>query len=91
MNTTALAGDRQDAALDNIDPLEAERYTALADLYVLDVGCGGGILSESMARLDARVHGSDVVQRNIAIACEHAAGSGLDVRYEQATVGGAPA
>jgi 2-polyprenyl-6-hydroxyphenyl methylase/3-demethylubiquinone-9 3-methyltransferase len=50
------------------------------------VGCGGGILAESMARLGARVHGIDVVARNIAIAAGHARGSGLDICYETVTV-----
>ena len=54
----------------------------LRGLCVVDIGCGGGILSESMARLGATVHGIDVVDRNIVIAREHAGGSGLDVRYE---------
>jgi len=44
----------------------------LRELRLLDVGCGGGILSESMARLGAEVHGIDVVERNIAIARAHA-------------------
>ncbi|MFK8014339.1 MAG: bifunctional 2-polyprenyl-6-hydroxyphenol methylase/3-demethylubiquinol 3-O-methyltransferase UbiG [Gammaproteobacteria bacterium] len=43
----------------------------LAGLRVLDVGCGGGILSESMAALGADVHGIDVVEKNIAIASAH--------------------
>jgi 2-polyprenyl-6-hydroxyphenyl methylase/3-demethylubiquinone-9 3-methyltransferase len=53
----------------------------LAGLRVLDVGCGGGILSESMARLGATVTGIDVVARNVAIASRHAASGGLDVDY----------
>jgi 2-polyprenyl-6-hydroxyphenyl methylase/3-demethylubiquinone-9 3-methyltransferase len=59
----------------------------LQGVEVLDVGCGGGILSESMARLGARVHGIDVVERNVAIACAHArvAPDSLDVRYETVT------
>ena len=65
---------------------EPGKNTPLAGLEVLDVGCGGGILSESMARLGARVHGIDVVERNIAIAAGHAADSGLEVRYETCTV-----
>jgi len=54
----------------------------LAGLTVLDIGCGGGLLSEAMARLGARVHGIDVGERNIAVAQAHAAGSGLDITYE---------
>ena len=54
----------------------------LAGLDILDIGCGGGILSESMAALGARVHGIDVVEKNIYIARRHAAQSGLDINYE---------
>ncbi|NPU91995.1 MAG: bifunctional 2-polyprenyl-6-hydroxyphenol methylase/3-demethylubiquinol 3-O-methyltransferase UbiG [Gammaproteobacteria bacterium] len=48
---------------------------------VLDIGCGGGILSESLARLGARVTGVDLAERNIRIAQQHAAQSGLDIDY----------
>ncbi|MCB1739289.1 MAG: bifunctional 2-polyprenyl-6-hydroxyphenol methylase/3-demethylubiquinol 3-O-methyltransferase UbiG [Gammaproteobacteria bacterium] len=54
----------------------------LQGLRVLDVGCGGGILSEAMARLGAEVHGIDVVQRNIEIARLHARQSSLAIRYD---------
>ena len=54
----------------------------LTDLEILDIGCGGGILSEAMAKLGARVHGIDVTPRNIFIAEQHAQDSGLDLRYE---------
>lgn len=57
----------------------------LQGLRVLDIGCGGGLLSEAMARLGARVHGIDVVDRNIAIAQDHAEGQNLDLRYELVT------
>ncbi len=46
-------------------------------LRVLDVGCGGGILSESMARLGADVHGIDVSDENVAVAAAHAASDPL--------------
>lgn len=57
----------------------------LIDLDVLDVGCGGGILSEAIARLGARVHGIDVVAKSIAVAQHHADISSLPVCYEAAT------
>jgi 2-polyprenyl-6-hydroxyphenyl methylase/3-demethylubiquinone-9 3-methyltransferase len=56
----------------------------LAGLAAVDVGCGGGILAESLARMGASVHGVDVVGRNIDIALHHARGRGLDVHYESA-------
>lgn len=56
--------------------------TPLEGISMLDVGCGGGILSESMARLGATVHGIDVVEKNIEIARTHAEGSGLPLRYD---------
>ncbi len=52
---------------------------------MLDIGCGGGLLSEAMARLGARVHGVDVVERNTAIARAHSLRSGLVIDYECAT------
>lgn len=54
----------------------------LSGLSVLDVGCGGGILSESIARLGADVLGIDVVEKNIEIARVHSGGATLPVRYE---------
>ncbi len=57
----------------------------LAGLRVLDIGCGGGILAESMARLGARVTGIDVVEKNIRIAALHATGGNLDIDYRLVT------
>lgn len=53
----------------------------LAGLEILDIGCGGGLLSEAMARLGARVTGIDVTAKNIAVAKRHAAASGLAIEY----------
>jgi 2-polyprenyl-6-hydroxyphenyl methylase/3-demethylubiquinone-9 3-methyltransferase len=55
----------------------------LDGLRVLDIGCGGGILSESIARLGGRVLGIDVTPRNITIARDHASAQALDVVYRQ--------
>ena len=57
----------------------------LAGLRILDIGCGGGILSESMARLGAHVTGIDVVEKNIRIARLHALQQGLEVDYRFVT------
>ena len=57
----------------------------LAGLRILDIGCGGGILSESMARLGARVTGIDVVEKNIRIASLHALDQGLPIDYRLVT------
>jgi len=54
----------------------------LKNVSMLDVGCGGGILSESMARLGASVHGIDVADRNIYAARQHIQDAELDLRYD---------
>ncbi|WEK04666.1 MAG: bifunctional 2-polyprenyl-6-hydroxyphenol methylase/3-demethylubiquinol 3-O-methyltransferase UbiG [Candidatus Devosia phytovorans] len=56
-----------------------------AGLNILDVGCGGGLLCEPLARLGATVTGIDAAERNIAIAKIHAEQSGLDIAYEATT------
>ena len=53
----------------------------LTGLKVLDIGCGGGILSETLAKLGAQVTGIDLAERNIRIAQEHARASGLAIDY----------
>lgn len=58
----------------------------IADKDVLDVGCGGGILSESLARKGGNVSGIDVAPRVLSIARLHLHESGLDVDYEEITV-----
>ena len=56
-----------------------------AGLRILDIGCGGGLLSEPMARLGADVVGADPAQRNIPVAQLHAVQSGLTIDYRLAT------
>jgi SAM-dependent methyltransferase len=51
----------------------------------LDIGCGGGLLSEPMARLGAEVVGADASETNIEIAKIHAEQSGLDIDYRATT------
>lgn len=54
-------------------------------LRVLDIGCGGGLLSEPMARLGAEVVGADAAERNIPVARLHAEQSGLRIDYRHTT------
>ena len=53
----------------------------LDGLKILDIGCGGGLLSEPMARLGAKVTGIDPVKRNIEIAKHHLKRSKLNIKY----------
>jgi 2-polyprenyl-6-hydroxyphenyl methylase/3-demethylubiquinone-9 3-methyltransferase len=59
--------------------LTAER--PFEGLRLLDIGCGGGLLSEPMARLGADVVGADAAERNIPVAQVHAEQSGLTIDY----------
>jgi 2-polyprenyl-6-hydroxyphenyl methylase / 3-demethylubiquinone-9 3-methyltransferase len=54
-------------------------------LRILDIGCGGGLLSEPMARLGATVVGADAAPRNIPVARLHAEQSGLTIDYRHTT------
>jgi len=54
-------------------------------LSLLDIGCGGGLLSEPMARLGFQVMGVDASEQNIRAACTHAAGHDLTLQYRTAT------
>ncbi|MGD9974805.1 MAG: bifunctional 2-polyprenyl-6-hydroxyphenol methylase/3-demethylubiquinol 3-O-methyltransferase UbiG [Desulfatirhabdiaceae bacterium] len=75
-------------ALHDINPLRIHyirESTCLIDKQVLDVGCGGGILSEALAGLGASVTGIDMGEGPIAAARAHAASSGLSITYLQTT------
>lgn len=54
-------------------------------LRLLDIGCGGGLLCEPMARLGATVVGADAAERNIPVAKVHAEQSGLEIDYRHTT------
>ena len=57
----------------------------LHGLSLVDIGCGGGLICEPMARLGAEVTGIDAAQRNVATARLHAAGQDLAIDYREAT------
>lgn len=64
---------------------DANSHKPLEGLRVLDIGCGGGLLSEPMARMGATVIGADASERNIGIASTHAAQTGVTVDYRAVT------
>ena len=75
--------------LHEINPLRLEWINARAPLAgkrVLDVGCGGGILAESMARKSADVTGIDLSDKALKVADLHSLESGIQVRYEKIAV-----
>ncbi len=53
----------------------------LSGIKILDIGCGGGLLSEPMSRLGAEVYGIDASKKNIEVAKIHAKKSGLNIKY----------
>lgn len=55
-------------------------------LGILDIGCGGGLISEPLARLGARVTGIDPARENIAAAIQHAEPQGLEIDYRACRV-----
>ena len=57
----------------------------LEGLSAIDIGCGGGILSESMARLGATVTGIDVVAKSLQVARQHSLGQRLSIEYLECT------
>ena len=53
----------------------------LSGIKILDIGCGGGLLSEPMSRLGAEVFGMDASKKNIEVAKIHAKKSNLNIKY----------
>ena len=71
--------------LHEINPLRLEWINARAPLLgknVIDIGCGGGVLSEAMARKGAKVTGIDLSKKALKVADLHSLESGVEVRYK---------
>jgi len=72
--------------LHEINPLRLEwinNVAPLAGKKVIDIGCGGGILAESMAKKKADVTGIDLSEKALKVADLHSLESGVQVRYEK--------
>ena len=75
--------------LHDINPLRVgyiDRHAKIAGKSVLDVGCGGGILSEGMAALGAKVTGIDLAEKSLKVAKLHLLESGRQVDYRKIAV-----
>lgn len=75
--------------LHQINPLRKayiEQHGALAGQNIVDVGCGGGILSESLAQAGAQVLGIDLAANSLEVARLHALETGVPVQYRQISV-----
>ena len=74
--------------LHDINPLRLhyiDRLAPLANRHVIDIGCGGGLLTEGMATRGAQVIGIDMGNAPLSVARLHQHESGLDIDYQQAT------
>lgn len=74
--------------LHDINPLRAnfiDEHSPVAGMRLLDVGCGGGILAESMAQRGATVTGIDMGEAPLSVARIHQLESGVEVNYQQST------
>ncbi|MEM6901901.1 MAG: bifunctional 2-polyprenyl-6-hydroxyphenol methylase/3-demethylubiquinol 3-O-methyltransferase UbiG [Pseudomonadota bacterium] len=60
---------------------DVEAYDALDGLKIVDIGCGGGLITEPMTRLGAEVTGLDAEAKTIGVATTHAQQGGLDIDY----------
>ncbi len=80
--------DSEFKPLHDINPLRAnyiDGRSAVAERKLLDVGCGGGILSESLAQRGAQVTGIDMGEAPLQVAKLHALESGVEVNYQRST------
>jgi 2-polyprenyl-6-hydroxyphenyl methylase/3-demethylubiquinone-9 3-methyltransferase len=64
---------------------DARSLNPFHHLRILDIGCGGGLISEPLARLGAEVTGIDAAEANIAVARAHAREADLEIDYRQAS------
>ena len=74
--------------LHEINPLRAnwiDRHSPVSEMKLLDVGCGGGILTESMSQRGAIVTGIDMGKAPLAVAKLHSLETGISVDYQQCT------
>jgi 2-polyprenyl-6-hydroxyphenyl methylase / 3-demethylubiquinone-9 3-methyltransferase len=74
--------------LHDINPLRAnyiDQRSPVAERNIIDVGCGGGILSEALAQRGAQVTGIDMGEAPLAVARLHALETNLSIQYEQIT------
>jgi 2-polyprenyl-6-hydroxyphenyl methylase/3-demethylubiquinone-9 3-methyltransferase len=64
---------------------DVTQHTPLHGISILDIGCGGGLVSEPLARLGAEMHGIDASYQNIQVASLHSDRMNVNVIYEQTT------
>ncbi|MBT8138366.1 MAG: bifunctional 2-polyprenyl-6-hydroxyphenol methylase/3-demethylubiquinol 3-O-methyltransferase UbiG [Gammaproteobacteria bacterium] len=78
--------DSEFKPLHEINPLRSDyidKYAQVAGKQLVDIGCGGGLLSEAMAQRGAKVSAIDMAETPLQIARQHAVQSGLDIEYMQ--------
>ena len=61
--------------------IENKKESLLKDLNILDIGCGGGLISEPLSRLGGNVTGIDASDKNIKVATIHSKKNNLKIRY----------
>ena len=83
INPTRLAYIRENL-LEHFS-IDGAKPKPFAGLNIVDIGCGGGLLCEPMARLGAKITGIDASSRNIEIAKSHAKTSNLKINYQTNT------
>jgi 2-polyprenyl-6-hydroxyphenyl methylase/3-demethylubiquinone-9 3-methyltransferase len=71
---------------DGTAPRDRNGANPLRGISIVDIGCGGGLLSESLARIGAQMIGVDPAAGNIEVAARHAQGQGLTIDYRADTV-----